>query len=147
MRPAIARPAALKAFDALYLGAVAVSALDTALNYDELKAAMQETLAASGAQQFGDTALIGGLVVGFVISLSLWFLVSVLRVEFVKWLIAAIAVWGAIAFVRAVMEGGYDTAMLGGMVVVAMNLLAAALLFAPTVKAWFLASRNPPDTM
>lgn len=139
------KPAVVKGFDALYLGAVGISALDTMLRYDQLKAQMETQLAASGAQQFGDTALIGGLVMSFVIALALWFLVSVLRVEFVKWVIAGFAIWGAVAFLRAAAADGFDTAMLVGLAVVVLNLLAAALLFAPAAKAWFRAGRDTPD--
>ena len=140
------KPKAMRAFDALYLGAVGVSAIDTMLSFDQLKTEMQEKLVQSGAEQFGDTALIGGLVVSFVITLSLWFLVSVLRVEFVKWVIALFAVWGMIPFFRLAASKGFDGIMVAGLIVLAMNLAAAALLFTPAVTAWFRAARNPPDT-
>ena len=129
--------AAIKQFDWLYLGAFAVTVIQTVLNYEALKLEMQSELAATGAQGASDIALIGGLVISLIVTLTLWFLISVKRVEVVKWLIAIFAAWGAISFLLSVSTGSFDAGSILGAIVAVMNIVAAYLLFTPNAKAWF----------
>jgi len=131
------KPAAIKQFDWLYLGAFAVTVIQTVLNYDALKLEMQSELAATGAQGASDIALIGGLVISLIVTLTLWFLISVKRVEVVKWLIAIFAAWGAISFLLSVSTSSFDIGSILGAIVAVMNIVAAYLLFTPGAKAWF----------
>ena len=105
---------------------------------------MEERLVSSNAGQFADSALIGGLIFSFVITLVLWFLVSILRVEFVKWIIAAVAAYGAVALIGALTDEGAASPVIGGLIVMVMNLIAAGLLFTPAARAWFRAGRGTP---
>ena len=140
------KPTAIKRFDWLYLGAIVLSTVATFINYDSLMAQMEAELATSGAEGVSSIALIGGFAFGIVVSLALWFLVSVLRIGLVKWIIALFAAWGAVSFVLSMLQTGFDVSLVLGAIAVIMNVAAAALLFTPEAKAWFASKRSgQPD--
>ncbi|MDG6079480.1 hypothetical protein E3U23_09770 [Erythrobacter litoralis] len=140
------KPTAIKRFDWLYLGAIVLSTVATFINYDSLMAQMEAELATSGAESVSSIALIGGFAFGIVVSLALWFLVSVLRIGLVKWIIAIFAGWGAVSFVLSMLQTGFDVSLVLGAIAVIMNVAAAALLFTPEARAWFASkTSDQPD--
>ena len=136
------KPAAIKRFDGLYLGAVALSLLATVMDFDDLRAAMEAELALRGAQSATDAAIIVGLAVSAAFSLALWFLISVLRIGLLKWIAALFAAYGVVAFALAVGEITFDLAAILSLLVVLMNVAAVYFLFTPEAKAWFAAKRS-----
>ena len=135
----------IRKFDMLWLGALALGVVQFVLSYGALKTEIETQMADSGMSAgAGDAALIGGFVFGMVISLALWFLVSRLRLEFVKWILILLFAWGLINLPAAFAAG---FALMGVLSIVAVVMQAAALyfLFRPDAKAWFAAKGAPTD--
>ena len=99
------KPAAIKKFDWLYLGSVSVGLLGFALNYGAIADQANAELAAGGLEGAANGLLIGSMLVGVAINVALWFLVSVLRIGFVKWIIVLFVAWGLLSLGTALASG------------------------------------------
>ena len=78
------KPGSIRKFDWLYLGSIAVSLLGFVFNYDTIAAQTNAELTAQGVEGLSTGVLIGGLLFGTAISLALWFMISILRIELAK---------------------------------------------------------------
>lgn len=139
------RPGSIRKFDMLWLGALALGVVAFVLSYGTLKAQVDAQLAASGvAEGAGGAALIGGFAFGIIISLALWFLVSRLRLEFVKWILILLFVWGLIN-IPAIFADGFT--LIDGLSLIGTAMQAAAIyfLFRPDAKAWFASKGTAGD--
>lgn len=139
------RPDSIRKFDMLWLGALALGIVAFLLSYGTLKAQVDAQLAASGMTSgAGGAALIGGFVFGIVISLALWFLVSRLRLEFVKWILILLLIWGLVNL-PAIFADGFTLIDVLSLIGTAMQAAAIYFLFRPDAKAWFAAKGNAGD--
>ena len=139
------KPAAIKKFDLLYLGSVAVSLVGVLLVFDTMVEISNDELAAQGIAPMGQGVLIVGLAFWFFIALALWFLVSKLRIEFVKYVLALFAAYGIYA---AAMGSGGEAPMVSVIISWISTILtvgAVYFLFTPKAKAWFAEKRGSGD--
>ena len=140
------KPASIKKFDLLYLGSLAIGPIGLAINYDTILAQTDAKMTAAGVEPMGAGMLIGAMAIGIVVGLALWFLVSVARVELIKWVLAAFAAYGVIAFILGrAMDAGGGLNFVFGLVSLLMSIAAVYFLFRPDAKAWFAQKREGPD--
>ena len=135
------KPASIKKFDMLYLGSIVVSLVGVVLGWDTMMADMNTQMSAQGTEMEGmegiaSGAAIGGLALGFAISLLLWALVSVWRVEFVKWILALFAAWGVVSLLLS-LGAGVTVATVFAIASTVMGVVAVYFLFQPDAKEWF----------
>ncbi|MEZ5680961.1 MAG: hypothetical protein R3E14_06650 [Erythrobacter sp.] len=135
------KPASIKKFDWLYLGSVAVGLAGVALNYGNLVEAADAELAAQGVESMGGGLMAASLLFVSGFSLALWFLISVLRIEVVKWLIAAITAWSLYSYLGN-FEPELDQLVVLQIVSTVMTVAALYFLFQPDAKAWFDEKRD-----
>ena len=139
------KPPSIKKFDYLYLGSIVVGLIIFALTYQTALDGAQAEMAAAGQSgiEVGPGLIIGGLAFGIAINLALWFLVSGLRIEFVKWVLAIFAAWGVLSILTALAMGEAGVAQLLGLIPSVMSIAAIYFLFQPDAKAWFAERRRP----
>lgn len=135
------KPASVKKFDWLYLGSVAVGLAGVVLNYGNLVEAANAEMVAHGGERMGDGLMAFSLLFVSWFSLALWFLVSVMRVELVKWIIALFTGWSVVSYISA-FDGRMDLPVISGLVSTAMTIAALYFLFQPDAKAWFAEKRG-----
>ncbi|QPC98761.1 hypothetical protein [Qipengyuania soli] len=136
------KPASVKKFDMLYLGSVAVGLVGVALNYGNIVDAANAEMAAQGLEAtMGGGVIVVSLLFGVVISLALWFLVSVLRIEMVKWIIALFTGWSVVSYIVS-FDSRMDLSIISGLVSTVMTVAAIYFLFRPDAKAWFAEKRG-----
>ncbi|WP_226699655.1 hypothetical protein [Qipengyuania gaetbuli] len=135
------KPASIKKFDMLYLGSIVVGLIGFAFNYGDLVETTNAELAAAGVEGMGGGIMIGSLIFGIVINLALWFLISGLRIEFVKWILVLFAAWAifSLATTFGLLSGLNLVFTLVGNL---MTLAAIYFLFQPDAKAWFAEKRG-----
>lgn len=137
------KPASIKKFDMLYLGSIVVGLIGFAVNYGTIADQANAELAAAGVEGMGSGVMIGGVLVSVAISLALWFLVSVVRIEFVKWILAVFAGWSVLSLLMGV--GSELTSSLNlvfGVIGTVLGIAAIWFLFLPDAKAWFAEKRG-----
>lgn len=140
------KPDSIKRFDWLYLGSVAVGIASVVLQWDAIVAATTAEVAAAGATEFDDDMALGavifGTVVGVGISLILWLLISVFRIEIVKWLLCLLAAW-SLANLPSLFSEAQDIGLAAVLSLVStlLSLVALYFLFRSDAKEWFAAKR------
>ncbi len=140
------RPDSIRKFDMLYLGAVALGLINFGIGYETLTAQMNAEMAKTGLETPGSGILIGGMLLGVLISLALWFIVSRLRIEFVKWILVLFLVWGLITLaIGPSFTDGIGLIDAIALVIYAMHAAAIYFLFRPDAKAWFAEKRGPAN--
>lgn len=139
------KPDSIKKFDYLYLGSIVVGLLGLVLGWGTLMEQMNAEMAKSGLDPESGAAygaIIGGVIFGTLISLALWFLISVLRIEFVKWILILFAMWGVFSILTGTAAGMVGMVEIAGIVSTIMSLAAIWMLFKPDAKEWFAAKRG-----
>ena len=139
------KPASIKKFDYLYIGSVVIGLIGLIIGWDSLVALMDAEFAAQGLDpegSFSTTTIIAGFAFGTAISLALWFLISVLRIEFVKWILVLFTVWGVFSLVVGLATTGFAVNQISGIISTIMSVAAIYMLFQPDAKAWFAAKRG-----
>ena len=134
------RPDSIRKFDWLYLGSLVLSVLAFALNYGEIVAQVDRELAGSGVEG-GSGLAAGSLIFSVIVSLAIWFLISRLRVEVVKWVLVVFFVFGLIGVPATLAQLPSLYAILN-LVVLVMQIGAIWFLFQPDAKAWFAEKRG-----
>lgn len=136
------RPGSIRKFDWLFLGSLALSVLAFVLNYDAIVAQVDRELVASGIEAGAGLAE-KSLIFSVIVNLALWFLVSRLRIGFVRWLLIVFFAIGAIGIPAALAQLPALHAVVNLLVFV-MQLGAFWFLFQPDARAWFAARRGSP---
>ena len=139
------KPASIKKFDYLYIGSVLVGLVGLIVGWDGLIAQMNAEFAAQSLApegNFATTTVITGFVIGTAISLALWFVISVLRIEFVKWILLLFTVWGVFSLVVGIATTGFAANQIWGIISTVMSVAAIYMLFQPDAKAWFAEKRG-----
>lgn len=130
------KPKSIQAFDRLYLGALAVGAINNVLHWDVSRAALQ----AQPAMPFGPAFLAVTTAIGFLIPLLLWYFVSRRASTIAKWILVVLFVIGLIGFAVGI-AGGAATAgglaVMIGVIATALQAAAVWMLFRPDATAWF----------
>ena len=137
------KPAAMRKFDWLYLGSIAVGVLGFALTYGTLADSVRAELTASGMEGAAGGFLIGSMLVGVAINVALWFLISVLRIGFVKWILLLFVAWGLLSFGISIASGQAPALNLViGAISSIMVVASVYFLFQPEATAWLAQKRG-----
>ena len=130
------RPQSIELFEKVYLGAIGVGLVNTALSWGALAASVQN--AGGSAAALGPRLMIGSIAIGLVISLLLWFFIARRPSNVAKWIyvvITAIGVFGVLSSLANPLAPRGVT-MIGGFVATGLQVFAAWLLFRPDAVAW-----------
>lgn len=138
------KPASMKLFDVLYLATIPLGALIIFLSRDVLVAQMQAEMAANGLDDaiVGEGVLWSGFVFSAVVTIALWFFVSVKRVGLVRWLIALFAAYNVVSL-PVLLAGGIAGYEWLSLLSFAMQIVAAVLLLLPASRPWFARAQHP----
>ena len=145
------KPAAIRYFTLLYLGAMVVGVVSGLINLDSTAAMIDSqfaddpTIAASGIEGMGSSFVIGTMVIGVLFNLLMWFLIAVKRIGGLKWLLAVLLAYNVLTAIYAVTSGVGQVGVIGA-VTLAMQAVAIYFLFTPEAKAWFAARKTAPVT-
>ncbi|WP_419808788.1 hypothetical protein [Sphingomonas sp.] len=138
------RPPSIAAFERLYLGSTALYVIVTLIYWS----ATREMMAASSQVQSNPQVggMIGGIMIGsfavtVLVALLLWWLVARGRSVVGKWLVVGTEAIGAIGGLLALLRlargtAGDLTQALLGLLVTALAIAAAAMLFRADATAW-----------
>ena len=134
------RPASIVLFERCYLGGVVVGLVNTAMSWNATVTRLSEDPAAAqmGAS-VGMGALIGGTVVGILISLFRWYFTARAQSVVTKWFITVFFVLGALGLIWSVVRGTSPQGLSGVLAVIGWVLdgIAVWLLFKADSKIWF----------
>lgn len=139
------KPASMKKFDWLYLGSLAVGMAGIGLNFGTLSSQAEAQMTAQGLPDMASDMLVGGLLFGTAISLGLWVLISILRLELAKWILILLTGWSLLTTARS-LDAGIDGTMAWGLVSTVMTLLSIWFLFQPDSKVWFAEKHGDTGT-
>ena len=140
------KPDSMKKFDLLFWGSMALSVIGLVLGW----ASMQDAMAAEMAEvdgALGEGAMQGIVIIGFIVGIGLyvglWFLISILRIEFVKWILIALVLYGLVTMPAGFeMAGGLGIEHIPGILSTVLLLLAIWMLFRADSRAWFAAKQD-----
>lgn len=120
----------------LYLGALAIGLITTLLTWNQTIALMQVDPSTAAV---ATPIMIGSLVIGFGISLLLWFLVSRMRSTIAKWVLTVFFVIGVLSVLFTFANGTFPPGLAGVLSIVSTVLqgVAVYMLFRPDAVAWF----------
>ena len=142
----MARPASIVTFERCYLGAWIVGLINTALNWNVTMAMMDANPAvAQMGPSFGAAVLVGGLLLGALITLLLWHFVARRGSQVAKWIVVVLFAIGLVSFLYGLVAGrtSFGLVALLGVVTLALQGVAVAMLFRPDTPAWF--GETPAD--
>ena len=130
------RPQSIELFEKVYLGAIGVGLVNTALSWGALTASLQN--AGKAAVAMGPGLMVVSIALSLVISLLLWFFIVRRASNIAKWIylvITAIGVFGVLSSLANPLAPRGVT-MIGGFVATGLQVFAAWLLFRPDAVAW-----------
>ena len=140
------KPDSMKKFDMLFWASIALSVVSMILNWDFVTETMQAQMADAGAALPQDAMMgivVGSFVFGIGIYVALWFLISKLRIEFVKWIVIVLIVWGLLQMPAAIaLTGGLKLTHVVDFVSTALMLAGIWMLFRADSRAWFAAKKD-----
>ncbi|PCD03078.1 hypothetical protein COC42_01240 [Sphingomonas spermidinifaciens] len=131
------RPPSIIWFERLFLGAVAVGLVNSAMVFDQLREI-------PGAQPLGPGFLIGSIAIGVVINLALWFFIARRASNGARWVLVVLFLFGAVSLIFSVSMGSYPSGTAGLLGAFGWLLQAAAvtMLFRRDAAAWFRGTRD-----
>lgn len=141
------KPDSIRKFDWLYLASIVAGLLGIAIGWDTMTELVDAQLTASGAEGMGEglrmSAMIGVALLGAAISFALWFLISALRVELIKWILILMVAWTLVTMPASFAKvGGFGPMHVPGAVSTILTIAAIWFLFRPDAKAWFAEKRG-----
>ncbi len=130
------RPKSIELFERCYLGGWAVGLVNTVLSWSTWADDPRITQA---AEQIGGWYLPAMTVIGLLIPLILWYFIARRGSVVAKWIMTVLTAFGLAGVAIGLATGGYPGGLSGmlGLVGVALNVAAAALLFRADSKPWF----------
>ena len=134
------RPASIVTFERCYLGAWLIGLINTIVNWNATIAAVQASPASAQlGPSFGVTMLVGGLVIGAVVTFALWYFVARRGSEVAKWVVIVFFAIGLVFFLLGLLRSGLSLGLAGVVTIVQIVLqgIAVAMLFRPDTKPWF----------
>ena len=140
------KPDSIKKFDMLFWASTVVSVIGLVIGWSS----MQEIMAAEMAEvdgALGDGAMQGIVLISFIIGIginvAIWALISLMRIEFVKWIYIALIAYGLVTMVSGYEDmGGFGMVHIPGVIATILSLLSVWMLFKPDAKEWFAAKRG-----
>lgn len=134
------RPKAIRTFELLYFGAIALVLANAVRDYDALRDSAGGDLVRRGLDP--DTLLIASIAFMVGIMLVFWFMTARLRIGFVRYLMIALLIWqgwelgNIIAYERG-------SSVIVGIGAVALQAVAIVFSFLPPARAWFASATVP----
>lgn len=137
------RPKSIQRFDIFYLGALALGLISTAIGWN---ATMERMQADAATAAIATPVMLGSVIVGFGISLLLWFFTSRMRSNIAKWIIVIFFVIGVLSLVFTILNGSSPAGIPGILSILSTVLQAVAvfMLFKPDAVAWFKGQPTGP---
>lgn len=140
------KPDSMKKFDMLFWASTVVSVIGLVIGWSS----MQELMAAEMAEvdgALGDGAMQGIVLISFIIGIginvAIWALISLMRIEFVKWIYIALIAYGLVTMVAGYEDmGGFGMVHIPGVIATILSLLSVWMLFKPDAKEWFAAKKG-----
>ena len=128
------RPQAIRIFELLYFGAIALVLANAVRDYNGIIEAAGGDLTRRGLDP--DTLLIASIAFVVGIMLLLWFLAARLRVGFVRYVLLAVTIWQAWELAIVVSDEKSGSVLVAG-AAVALQAVAVAFTFLPSAQAWY----------
>lgn len=137
------RPKSIQRFDIFYLGALALGLVSTAIGWNTTMERMQADAATAA---IATPVMLGSVIVGFGISLLLWFFTSRMRSNIARWIVVIFFVIGVLSLLFTLLNGAYPGGVTGILSILSTALQAAAvvMLFKPDAVAWFKGQPTGP---
>lgn len=143
------RPQSIVLFDRAYLAGIILSIINFAVSWNGQMALMRDNPGVAANPAMADAVpalLIGGVALGTVISLLLWYFTAYKRSNITRWIIVvffALGLLGLIGLPTAMARFGmvYTVLVVVGIL---LQVFAVVMLFRPDSQAWF-ARRDPVD--
>ncbi|MEG3174831.1 hypothetical protein U1872_01205 [Sphingomonas sp. RB3P16] len=138
------RPISIVWFERCYLGSLAVSLLNMAVQWPGLIAKMSVQMESNpAAAQLGSSFIPAALGIGAVlviaVSLVLWYFTARQRSAVTKWIVTVLFGYNLLMFLLGLSSGTVPTGFgaVLGVAALVLNGLAVWQLFKPDTKAWF----------
>lgn len=130
------RPASITMFDRLFLGAIALGLVNSAIAYNSTMEQLEADPAVAELGLATPGFYIGSAAVGYAISLLLWFLISRKANNVARWILTVLTVIGALMVPLTISE----LDLIASIVTIIATILQVAaiwMLFRPDAKSWF----------
>lgn len=131
------RPASIELFEKAYFGSIIVSTVALVLGWSQLTAQVESDLG-SASPAAGSGLLTASIVIGFAISLLLWFLIARRASNVAKWILVVLTALGLFGTLTSlfVPTQTKDLTFALNVVATAIGVYAVWLLFKPDAVAW-----------
>ena len=134
------RPASIVTFERCYLGAWIIGLINTALNWNNAVEQMNANPSvAQLGSSFASIMMIGGIAIGAVITLVLWYFVAKRGSTVAKWIVTVFFAFGLLSFLYGLLLGrvAFGVTIAVTILTLVLQGIAVAMLFRPDTKAWF----------
>ena len=130
------RPHSIELFEKTYLASIALSIASTVFTWSEVTASMRA--ASSSGVALGSSGMIASVAISNLVSLLLWYFVARRASNIAKWIYVVITAIGLLMVLNLLVgsTNGIRLAMVSGLIVTALQVFAAWLLFKPDAAAW-----------
>lgn len=128
------RPTAIRIFDSLYLGSIALSAANLVRDWDAHLLGAQDELAGTGLSP--EILLAFSMAFFLGLSLILWLMVGHLRIGFVRYVLIGLLIWEALPVWRT-LQGGIGSSDIVVFVSLILQAIAIAFTFRGDAQLWF----------
>ncbi|QGN55113.1 hypothetical protein GKE62_11670 [Novosphingobium sp. Gsoil 351] len=130
------RPQSIELFEKVYLGAIVIGLINTALSWSQVNAMLNDPRAQAAG--LGTGTLVFGVFVGVLIPLLLWYFVARRASNVAKWIYVVLTALGLFGFLSSLanplVPKGLVTLL--GALAVLLQVYGAWLLFRPDAVAW-----------
>jgi hypothetical protein len=130
------RPQSIVNFERCYLGAFVLGLVNTALAWSATRATFD---ASPQAAMLGGWFLTATTLIGFAITLALWYFIARKGSAVAKWILVVLLGFGIVGALFALLMGTYPAGLSGaiGIFNTVLQAVAVSFLFKPETKAWF----------
>lgn len=135
------RPKAIKTFELLYFGAIALVLANAVRDYEALRDNAGGDLVRRGLDP--DTLLISSIAFLIGVMLVLWFMTARLRIGFVRYLIVLLVAWQAWPL-PGILAEEKGSSVVVGIAAIVLQAVAVAFSFAPQARSWFAGETGGP---
>ncbi len=143
----MAKPDSIKKFDLFFWGAMALSVIGMIFSWGMMEQAMANSPEVADARAVLSDGAMDAIVwismgFGLLLYVGIWFLISIKRIEFVKWIYLLFILWGLIQMPAGFeIVGGFQPVHIIGVISTILSLLAVWMTFRADSKEWFAEKR------
>ena len=137
------RPQSIVNFERCYLGAFVLGLVNTALAWSATSAAFAGS---PQAAMMGSWFLTATTLIGFAITLALWYFIARKGSAVAKWIAVVFMVLGLIGVAITLLTGTFPAGVSGtiGIITTMLQVIAVTFLFKPDAKIWFGETTGDP---